>query len=181
MDGCKRWGADAELYHSGHPICLKGEQTLQRDPHDILDDAANSSAQYRPALSLWAQEMKTILLCLLLCVAFPFIAAAADVSGKWSGSFTSENGDSASAYVILKQSDAAIAGSGGPDANDQWPGLHGTIDGNKVSFEVKSPDDGTVYNGTLVLSGDHLKGDVVFTMADGTSGKATLDLTRVTP
>jgi len=120
------------------------------------------------------------LLWLLLCVALPFIAAAADVSGKWSGSFTPENGDGGSAYVILKQSDAIITGSGGPDANDQWPGLHGTIDGNKVSFEVKSTDDGTVYKGALVLSGDHLKGDVVFTMADGTSGKATLDLTRVT-
>jgi len=124
--------------------------------------------------------MKTILLCLLLCVALPFIAAAADVSGKWSGSFTPENGDGGSAYLILKQSGATITGSGGPDANDQWPGLHGAIDGNKVSFEVKSTEDGAVYKSTLVLSGDHLKGDVVFTMADGTSGKATLDLTRVT-
>jgi hypothetical protein len=124
--------------------------------------------------------MKTIVLCLLLCVALPFLAAAADVSGKWSGSFTPENGDAGSAYVILKQSGATITGSGGPDANDQWPGLHGTIDGNKFSFEVKSADDGTAYKGTLVLSGDRLKGDVVFTMADGTSGKATLDLARVT-
>ena len=125
-------------------------------------------------------SMKTILLCLFLCVALPFLAAAADVSGKWSGSFTPENGDGGSAYLILKQSGATITGSGGPDANDQWPGLHGAIDGNKVSFEVKSTDDGTVYKCTLVLSGDHLKGDVVFTTADGTSGKGTLDLTRVT-
>ena len=132
-----------------------------------------------PTPSCVCYSMKTILLCLLLFTV-PFIAAAAVVSGKWSGFITPENGDGGSAYVILKQSDATITGSGGPDANDQWPGLHGTIDGNKVSFEVKSTDDGTVYKGTLVLSGDHLKGDVVFTMADGTSGKATLDLTRVT-
>jgi hypothetical protein len=124
--------------------------------------------------------MKTILLCLFLCAALPFAAAAADVSGKWSGSFTQENGDGGSAYVILKQSGATITGSGGPDANDQWPGLEGTIDGNKVTFQVKSTDDGTVYKSTLVLDGDHLKGDVVFTTADGQSGKATLDLTRVT-
>jgi hypothetical protein len=123
--------------------------------------------------------MKRILLFLFVCVALPFIAAAADVSGKWSGSFTPENGDGGSAYVILKQSGATITGSGGPDANNQWPGLHGAIDGNKVSFEVKSTDDGTVYKGSLVLSGDHLKGDVAFTTGDGTSGKATLDLTRV--
>jgi hypothetical protein len=124
--------------------------------------------------------MKTILLSLVLCVALPLVAAAADVSGKWSGSFTPENGDGGSAYVILKQTGSTITGSGGPDANDQWPGLEGTIDGNKLTFQVKSTEDGTVYKGTLVLNGDHLKGDVVFTAGDGQSGKATLDLTRVT-
>jgi hypothetical protein len=124
--------------------------------------------------------MKTILLSLFLCVALPFVAAAADVSGKWSGSVTPENGDGGSAYVILKQSGTAITGSGGSDANDQWPGLEGTIDGNKVSFQVKSTADGTVYKCTLVLDGERLKGDVAFTTSDGQSGKGTLELTRVT-
>jgi len=121
--------------------------------------------------------MKSLLLCLLLCT-LALTALAADVSGQWTGTFTPENGDGGSAYVILKQSGTALTGSGGPDASNQWPGLQGTINGNKVTFEVKSPEDGTVYKGELVLEGDHLKGEVVFTPPGGQSGKAKLELAK---
>jgi len=124
--------------------------------------------------------MKTILFCSLLSVALALTAAAADVSGKWSGTFTPETGDGGSAYVILKQSGSTITGTGGPDANNQWPGLQGKSDGNKVTFEVKSADDGTIFKCTLVLDGDHLNGDVESTTPDGQLGKAKLNLTRVT-
>src|SRR5215469_8644431 len=123
--------------------------------------------------------MRNIALCIFV-LALAFTAAAADISGKWSGSFTPESGDGGSAYVILKQSGSTLTGSGGPDANEQWPGLTGTVSGNKVTFEVKSASDGTVYKGTLVLEGDHLKGEVVFTPEGGQAGKAKLDLTKVT-
>lgn len=123
--------------------------------------------------------MKTILLCLILSMALAFTAAAADINGKWTGSFTAEGGDSGTAYLILKQAGTTLTGSGGPDANEQWPGLQGTVSGNKISFQVKSASDGTVYKCELVLDGDHLKGDVVFTPADGQPGKAKLDLSRV--
>jgi hypothetical protein len=124
--------------------------------------------------------MKTILFCSLLSLALALTAAAADVSGKWSGTFTPETGDGGSAYVILKQSGSTITGTGGPDANNQWPGLQGKSDGNKVTFEVKSADDGTIFKCTLVLDGDHLNGDVESTTPDGQLGKAKLNLTRVT-
>ena len=120
--------------------------------------------------------MKTILPCLLVCALTA--ANTADISGKWAGSFTPEGGDKGTAYVILKQNGTGITGSGGPDENNQWPGLHGTISGNKVSMEVKSPDDGTIYKCDLTLEGDRLKGDVVAKTTDGGSVKATLDLTR---
>ena len=123
--------------------------------------------------------MKTILLCMFLCVAAALTAIADDINGKWSGSFTPESGDGGTAYVILKQSGNTVTGSGGPDANEQWPGLQGTVNGNKVSFQVKSPADGTVYKCDLVLDGDHLKGDVVFTPDGGQPAKGKLDLTRV--
>jgi len=125
--------------------------------------------------------MKTILLYLFLSIAVVFTATAADISGKWTGSFTPESGEGGTAYLILKQSGTTITGSGGPDANEQWPGLEGTISGNKLSFQVKSASDGTIYKCELVLDGDHLKGDVMFTPGDGQSAKAKLDLTRVTP
>jgi hypothetical protein len=124
--------------------------------------------------------MKTIGLWLFLSIALAGTAIAADFSGNWTGSFNSGTGDNGSAYVILKQNGTTVTGSGGPDANDQWPGLEGTVSGNKVSFQVKSTADGTVYKCALVLDGDHLKGDVQFTAADGQAGNAKLDLTRVT-
>ena len=124
--------------------------------------------------------MKTILLYLFLSIAVVFTATAADISGKWTGSFTPESGEGGTAYLVLKQSGTTITGSGGPDANEQWPGLEGTISGNKLSFQVKSASDGTIYECELVLDKDHLKGDVMFTPADGQSAKAKLDLTLVT-
>lgn len=122
--------------------------------------------------------MKSILPCLLLVVALALTATAADLSGKWTGSFTPESGDGGTAYVILKQSGNTLTGSGGPDAGEQWPGLQGTVSGNKVSFQVKSASDGTLYKCELALDGDHLKGEVVFTTADGQSAKGKLELTR---
>jgi hypothetical protein len=122
--------------------------------------------------------MKSIPLCLFVMVALALTAAAADTSGKWSGSFTPENGDAGSAYVILKQSGTTLTGSAGPNANEQWPGLQGKVSGNRISFQVKSATDGTVYKCDLSLDGDHLKGDVTFTSAEGQSGKAKLELAR---
>jgi hypothetical protein len=123
--------------------------------------------------------MKTILACLVLCLAVAFTAAAGDLNGKWSGSFTPENGDGGTAYLILKLNGSTVTGTGGPDANEQWPGLQGMVHENKVSLQVTSTSDGTVYKCVLVLEGDSLKGDVVFTPSGGQPGKAKVELTRV--
>jgi opacity protein-like surface antigen len=124
--------------------------------------------------------MKIVFTTMILAVMLAWSAMAADVSGKWSGSFTPESGDPGTAYVILKQAGTSLTGTGGPDANEQWPGLQGSVHGNKISFQVKSPSDGTVYKCDLVLDGDHLKGEATFTPANGDPGKAKLELTRVT-
>lgn len=123
--------------------------------------------------------MKTKLLRGLLMITLAFSANAADLTGKWSGTFTPETGDASSAYLIVMQSGNRITGSGGPDADTQWPGLTGAITGNKVSFQVTSTEDGTVYKCSLVLEGDHLKGEVLFTPPQGQEMKGTLDITRV--
>ena len=148
-------------------------------PGSLIRPAGTTQAtELLPFLCVW-YSMKTILLRLFLSTALAWAAIAADISGKWSGSFVPENGDSGSAYLILKQNGTTLTGSGGPDENEQWPGLQGMISGNKLSFQVKSASDGTVYKCVLVLEGDHLKGDVQFTTADGQSSTAKLDLTRV--
>lgn len=123
--------------------------------------------------------MKKILVCSFLIAAMALAAAAADVNGKWSGSFTPEGGQAGTAFAILKQSGTAVTGSAGPDENQQWPDLKGTIRGDKVTVEVKSTSDGTVYKCDLVLAGDHLKGDVSATSSGGQALKAKMDLARV--
>jgi opacity protein-like surface antigen len=123
--------------------------------------------------------MKKILVCFFLIAATALVAAAADVSGKWSGSLTPEGGETNPAYVILKQSGTAITGTGGPDEGQQWPDLKGTIRGDKVTLEVKSPEDGTVYKCDLVLVGDHLKGEVTATGSGGQNMKGKMDVARV--
>lgn len=123
--------------------------------------------------------MKKILVCSFLSVAMALVAAAADVSGKWSGSLTPEGGQSNGAFAVLKQSGSTITGTAGPDEGQQWPDLKGTIRGDKVTVEVKSPEDGTVYKCDLVLMGDHLKGEVSATGSGGQAMKGTMDLARV--
>ncbi len=117
-------------------------------------------------------------LCATLVVLLALAAAAADVSARWSGTLTPEGGDANPAYVILKQSGGSLTGSGGPDEGQQWPLENGKVAGDKVSFEVKSPDN-TVYKCELLLAGDSLKGDVVATRPDGEVRKARLELARV--
>lgn len=118
------------------------------------------------------------LACLLVAAALFAVAAAADVSGKWSGTFSPESGDQSSAYLVLKQSGSTVTGTAGPDADTQWTIKEGKIDGNKLTIEVTNPDDNTVYKCTLTLDPHHMTGDVEATM-QGQTIKGKLDVTKI--
>ncbi len=119
--------------------------------------------------------MKTLVNTLLIAL-FAMTAMAADVTGKWSGSFVPEGQNPSGAFVILKQTGTTITGSAGPDEGQQWPLTNGKITGNKITGEVTSPE-GMVFKLDLVLDGDHIKGAANSTR-DGQTMKATVDLTR---
>ena len=126
------------------------------------------------------KTVKKILLCVFLAGAMSIVAAAADVSGRWTGSFTPDGGESHTAFFVLKQNGNAIAGTAGPEENQQWPDLKGTIHGDKVTLEVKSPEDGMTYKCDLLLAGDRLKGDVTATPGGGGEAlKGKVDVARV--
>lgn len=116
-----------------------------------------------------------LLACVLLLAG---MALADDVTGKWSGSFTPEGRDTENAILVLKQNGSEITGTAGPDENQQWTISKGKIEGNKVTAEVPSPD-GPVYKLSMVLEGEHLKGDVSATSPDGGNMTGKIDLTRV--
>jgi hypothetical protein len=126
--------------------------------------------------------MKKIALCVLALGVLAFTAAAADVTGKWSGKFAPIGPDGqehdGSAFVILKQAGTQLTGTAGPDESDQWPMSNGKIQGNKITGEVKDPN-GPTYKLDLVLDGEHIKGDITVVAPDGTTQKAKLDVTRV--
>ena len=121
--------------------------------------------------------MKTVLILLAL-TAMAFTAAAADVSGKWTGTFVTDSGEAQPAYIVIKQAGATLTGTAGPDEGQQWPIRNGKIDGNELSVEVQHPDSGMVFKVDLVLTGDRLKGNITGSQgAEAMSGK--MDLGRV--
>ncbi|MGA8580675.1 MAG: hypothetical protein WB579_18465 [Bryobacteraceae bacterium] len=123
-----------------------------------------------------------VFLFLLLAMALVLSAADVNVSGKWSGSFnvTRPDGtnDGGTAYAVLKQDGAHLTGTAGPDEDNQWTLENGTVSGNKVTFQVKKADEGTVFKCDLTLEGEHLKGPITAFVPDGETLAGTLDLTR---
>ncbi len=116
--------------------------------------------------------------CFLL---FTMALSAADVTGKWIGSFTrtGPEGDTkeATAFMNLKQSGTEVTGTAGENEGGQWPIRKGKIDGEKITFEVEVTE--TVYKIELLLIDDHLKGEAT-AERDGKTLKAKLDLKRKT-
>src|SRR6476469_4505305 len=103
--------------------------------------------------------MKT-LVCTLLLALSAMTAMAADVSGKWPGTFTPDGSQEGQpALVILKQTGETVTGTAGPDENQQWPLSNVKLDGDKLSFDVNA-NNGMVLKMNLVLEGDHLKGEI---------------------
>ena len=117
-----------------------------------------------------------LLAAFILCVA---LAAAADVTGNWSGTFKVSLPDGTVAddtvYLALKQAGNAITGTAGPSIGEQAPIQTGKIEGNKITLEVPVPQG--VFRFEIALEGDHLKGDVTAT-AQGEVVKAKMDATR---
>ncbi|HTT17668.1 MAG TPA: hypothetical protein VMG82_01905 [Candidatus Sulfotelmatobacter sp.] len=100
--------------------------------------------------------MKQSLALLLLCAV---AAAAADLTGKWSGSFKAEAADhSIPQLIIVKQQGSALSGSAGPNAGEQYPLENARVNGNNVHFEVTTGEWRFTYN--LTAETNSLSGDL---------------------
>jgi hypothetical protein len=125
-----------------------------------------------------------VLAAALLFAALP-VFAAADLTGKWTGSFNPTGPDGQTqvdhVYMDLKQTGMEIKGQVGPDETKNWTILKGKIDGTKVNFDVdmKNPDGGqsAVISFTLTLVDDHLKGSAAVDI-NGQKMTAAVDVTR---
>jgi hypothetical protein len=117
--------------------------------------------------------MKFVLLILMLSSAL----LGADVTGKWSGTFTRTGPDgetkTAPAFLVLKQDGSKLTGSGGPSESEQKPISNGKVDGNRLIFDVVG--DNSTISFDVVVEGDQIKG----AMKRGEGESAKLDVKRV--
>ena len=103
-------------------------------------------------------------------------AAAAGVSGEWSGTLKREGQEAKRVLFILKQNLDSLTGTAGPGEKQQWPIVDGKVDGNKLTGAVDSPEG--LLKLVLAKDGDRIQGEI-----EGNSGgqvlKGVLDLSRV--
>jgi len=122
------------------------------------------------------------LTCLFFILALALTAAAADVTGKWSGTFTvtgpdGSAGTSNPAFLILKQSGTTLTGTAGSEEAEQFPIENAKIAGNKITGTV-NPSDGASYAVSLTVDGDRLTGELTITQG-GQTVKGKIQLKRV--
>ncbi len=104
--------------------------------------------------------------------------AATDVTGQWAGRFdTTVDGETKEDKIllVLKQSGNELTGTAGPSSDRQWPILNGKLDGNRVTFNVQTPEPLIKFDLTLVDG--HLKGNAS-AEHEGRSMKAVIDAQR---
>ncbi len=115
--------------------------------------------------------------CFALILLLAVHMMAANLSGKWSGSFKAEGADqSIPQLIILKQQGTSLSGSAGPNAGEQYPLENGRVEGNKASFQVTTGEWKFTYN--LTLGNDSLSGDLKL-QSTSESRTARVTLTRV--
>jgi len=119
--------------------------------------------------------MKALAMALLLMSA----ATAIDFSGNWSGSFKVEGGDhhGVPQLLILKQQGHTLAGSGGPDAGEQYPIENGKINGDAVQFELTTGEWKFTYR-LRSVEADSLTGTITLESPDDRR-TARVSLTRM--
>jgi len=103
--------------------------------------------------------MKT-LLCFCVALAMTLTAAtamAADVTGTWSATIQTPNGDMELSY-ILKQDGAKITGTVQGSMGDPLEVTNGKIDGDNLAFDVSFNGMAFHYAGTV--DGDSIKASV---------------------
>jgi len=110
-----------------------------------------------------------------------FVVRAAEVTGKWSGSFdiTNSEGETKAdtAYMDLKETGGAVTGTAGPDSEKQWSLRKGKLEGQKLTFEV-AMDDGGVLAFELTFDGTSIQDTCTGTGGGGEKMSAKVNLKR---
>jgi hypothetical protein len=127
----------------------------------------------------------SVVLVAALLVAVSTLSASQakpDLTGVWTGTLTRSDGGSSTAHLDLKQKDADLTGSAGPDADRQTAIANGKVATEKdvtgVTFDATQPN-GAVMRFDLKLVDGRLKGKVTMER-NGETRDGTLDVGRET-
>lgn len=101
-------------------------------------------------------------------------ALAADFSGKWS---SAETNSATTMVVVLRQDGAKLTGSAGPTESRQLPIVNGTVEGDRLVFEVKM--GGGTIRFDLASAGAELKGTARLSEDDSHTDNMNLVLKRI--
>lgn len=122
--------------------------------------------------------MRLLIACMLV-IGMAIPAAAADLTGKWTGKVEFKTPEEATdtAYAELKQSGTDITGVSGRNETEQGPIEKAKLVGNKLTFQVSLPlDPGPrVFKLNLVVvDANHIEGDLEEVGGDKLVGKIFL-------
>src|SRR5215470_13109537 len=104
-----------------------------------------------------------------------------NVTGKWSGTsqMDGEN-DAKPAYFIFKQDGNKLAGSVGPNENEQDPFVGGKVDGDKLTFDVpQGPNGEGSIHVEMQVKGDQMTGRATWSGPPPHTGSGKIFLKRV--
>ena len=101
--------------------------------------------------------------------------AAADVSGKWTGTFSPDDGDEGPALLVLQQKGEMLTGTAGPNEEHRMEISNGKVVGDKVTFQVGDGD--RVMKFELTIKGEEITGQAS-RENDGQHQTAKLKVTR---
>jgi hypothetical protein len=122
--------------------------------------------------------MRKVLICVLFST---FALRAAELTGKWSGSFDITNSEGQTeadtAYMDLKEAGGTVTGTAGPNSEKQWSLRKGKLDGQKLTFEV-AMDDGGLLAFELTFDGTSIQGKCTGTGGGGEKMSAKVNLKR---
>ena len=120
--------------------------------------------------------MKAIL-CFLLVSAVALTAA--ELTGKWTGSFdvTNSGGQKAdTAFMNLKLTGNTVTGTAGPNTGEQMAIRNGKLEGSKLTFDVENDDESISFE--LVFDGETIRGIATGKGPRGQQWSAKLNLKR---
>lgn len=163
----------------GGPVRRRTRDPTREQLHPLAEPWVAASKDLFWPRECFCPDMGKLLLS--LCLLLLPLTAAADVSGKWSGSMDIKTPDgtvqSTPVTAEFKQDGKTVTGTAGREGDDQLTIENGLLDGGTLTFDVEAPDG--KYSVSLKLVGDSkLQGETTFSDPQGNKLTAKLAFER---